>query len=177
MFYRTCVVSVFNESSRPGVVLTAIATTPSSSFVVTVILSEHCVSCNRNSFLVDLYSQKIINLRQCPSVTKILANWKQGKLFACCDIIITVRCWVDNIIKCHGNTSWGSDTAQGGNTGQLSVSTFYKGMLCESLNKGVHLSTPVCHHQQEEATPRYLTDSRSTKKLFTIKSKWIKIIP
>ena len=61
--------------------------------------------------------------------------------------------------------------------GQLSVSTFYKGMLCESPNKGVHLSTPVCHHQQEEATPRYLTDSRSTKKLFTIKSKWIKIIP
>ena len=64
MVYRTCVVSLFNESSRLGVVLTVIATSHSSSIVVMSLLFEQCVSCNRNSFLVDLYSQKIINLRQ-----------------------------------------------------------------------------------------------------------------
>ena len=78
MFYRTCVVSVFNESSRLGVVLTAIATSLSSSFVLTVTLSGPCVSAAIETHSLLTFTRK---RNKPPSVTKIFGKIKKVKNF------------------------------------------------------------------------------------------------
>ena len=104
------------------------------------LLSGHCVSCNRNSFLVDLYSQKIINLRHKNTWGYTEQNKTRGIKYFLVVAILSSRWWVDNIIKCHGNTS-----ISGGAAPQDNYAAPLSTKGCGSLNKGVRLSTPVCH--------------------------------
>ena len=134
------------------------------------VLSKHCVSWNRNSFLVDLYSQKITTVSHSNIKRKCLTETKNYFLVVGLGYYHGALSWQ------HHKVSWehlshNKYPQQGGDIYRTIMHLYFLQKDEVALYYRCHLSAGRGHTQMFDRL------SLSSKKLFTIKSKWIKSFP